>query len=175
MQSGNGPTILGRYFLGLTRDDVGGLRYLWSSNTINNEMADPNSLLQVPPPQPSLVLTSNLSVLQAAALTNNQAALQALFPTLQITSATNLGFAFVLTTNIVAVVTPVNGGYYGQMQTNLVPEITTNLLPLCLPIPLGMWSQIFPLRTGACSSPIRPPSICWCPPISAVSALYPMP
>jgi hypothetical protein len=127
--SGNGPNIDGRYFLGLTRDDVGGLRYLWSSNSINNEMVDPNSLLQAPPSQPSLVVTSNLAVLQAAALTNNQTALQALFPALEITSATNLGFGFVLTTNIVAVVTPVNGGYYGQMQTNLVPEVTTNLLP----------------------------------------------
>jgi hypothetical protein len=127
--SGLGPTEFGRYYLGLTRDDVGGFRYLLSTNTINTETVDSNSLLEAPPPQASIVITSNLAVLSQAALTNNEAALLALFPSLQITSATNLGYAFVYTTNLVTNVTPVNEGYVGQMQTNIITVVTSNALP----------------------------------------------
>jgi hypothetical protein len=123
------PSYLGRYYLGLTKDDIGGLRYLWSTNTINNEMVEPNSLLQVAPQQASLIITSNLSVLNATALTNNEAALLAIFPFLQITSTTNLGFAFVFTTNFTTNVTPVLGQPYGTFQTNVVATVTSNALP----------------------------------------------
>ena len=129
--NGDDPTLLGRYYLGLTRDDIGGFRYLLSSNTIATESIEPESLLQVPPAQPSLVVTSNLSVLQAAALTNNQAALQALFPTLQITSATNLGYSFVLSTNFVLVTNPPPPTSPAGTPPTIVlePVVVTNLLP----------------------------------------------
>ena len=129
--TGISPLFSGRYFLGLTRDDVGGLRYLWSSNTINNEMVDPNSLLEATPAQPSIVVTSNLVQLQSDALTNNQAALQALYPTLQITTAQSTGFGFVPVTNFIVVTNgpPVGSPAGTPPTTNLVPVVTSNAVP----------------------------------------------
>jgi hypothetical protein len=129
VESKIGPTVFGRYYVGLTRDDIGGLRYLWSSNTINNESVEPDSLLQVVPQQASLIVTSNLALLNSVALTNNEAALLAIFPFLQITSTTNLGFASIFTTNFTTNVTPVVGEPYGTFQTNIVATVTTSSLP----------------------------------------------
>jgi hypothetical protein len=130
--NGLDPTTLGRYYLNFTRDDIGGFRYLWSSNTINTESVDSNSVLQSVPPQPTLIVTSNLAVLENA-LTNNLAGLEALFPTLQITSSPFLYYSNVLATNFVlftnyqaCVGQPV--GCIPPVTTS--PVVTTNFIPI---------------------------------------------
>jgi hypothetical protein len=92
---------VGRFYTGLTRDDVGGLRYLLATNRINVETAEANSLLVVS--NNAFVTTSNLSALFLAGLTNNPAALQALFPGLIIVSNSSF-FTNIVTTNVVATI-----------------------------------------------------------------------
>ena len=95
--------IFGQYYTSLTRDDIGGLRYLLSFTNLNTEATETNtpSFLVVSNNSESLLVTSDLSTLIAQARTNNPAALQALFPTLQIVSFTST-FTNVVSTNIVA-------------------------------------------------------------------------
>jgi hypothetical protein len=58
---------VGRFFTGLTRDDVAGLRYLLSSNNINTEVAGPGgSLLTTNISTPIVVTTLPLSLLAQA-------------------------------------------------------------------------------------------------------------
>lgn len=123
-------TPIGRFYLGLTRDDIGGFRYLLSSNTIATESTEPESLVQVPTP-PSIVITSNLAQLQSDALTNNQAALQALYPTLQITSSQSTGFGFVPVTNFVVVTNPPPP----RSPAGTPPTITTNPVVTSVSVP----------------------------------------
>jgi hypothetical protein len=124
------PSLLGKYYFGLTRDDIGGLRYLLSSNTIVTEQVV-GAALQLPGTVPSIILTSNLAQLNSDALTNNQAALQALYPTLQITSSTPLGEGFVPVTNFVVVTNePAPTSPAGTP-----PTITTNPVVTTVPIP----------------------------------------
>jgi len=92
----------GLFYTGLTRDDVGGLRYLLATNRLKVESAEANSLL-VDTNNFQTVVTSNLSALFLAGLTNNPAALQALFPGLIIVSNTSF-FTNVVTTNVVATI-----------------------------------------------------------------------
>jgi hypothetical protein len=79
---GNGLSVfdVGHYFTGLTRDDVGGLRYLLKTNNMNTETAGPGTLVYTTNRTPQLLYTSNLNLLAAAALTNDAATLQALYP-----------------------------------------------------------------------------------------------
>ena len=91
----------GSFFTGLTRDDVGGLRYLLRTNNMNVESVAPNSLIFETNFNAQLLVTSNLTLLQAQALTNNAAALSVLYPGLVITSTTNT-FVNVWTTNVTA-------------------------------------------------------------------------
>ena len=131
-------TELGRYYLNLTRDDVGGFRYLWSSNTINTESVEPESLLQLPPPQPTLITTSNLATLIAAEQTNSPAQLAALFPNIIISSSTFLYFSNVVTTSTISYYTnspigPANSPAILVYAT----VVTTN------PIPIPIYSYTF--------------------------------
>jgi hypothetical protein len=123
-------TLIGKFYLGLTRDDVGGFRYLYSTNTIVEEQV-PGSALQLPGIMPAIVLTSNLSQLQSDALTNGPAALQALYPTLQITSTNPGGLASVLVTNFIVVTNgPPPGSVAGTPSTtNLEPVVTSIFVP----------------------------------------------
>jgi hypothetical protein len=91
----------GSFFNGLTRDDVGGLRYLLRTNNMNVESVAPNALIFETNFNAQLLVTSNLTLLQAQALTNNAAALIALYPGLVITSTTNT-FVNIWTTNLTA-------------------------------------------------------------------------
>ena len=79
----------GRYYLGLTRDDVGGLRYLLREKNMNWESPGPTALSLITNTQPQLLFTSNLTLLASQALTNDAATLQALYPGLIVTSSTN--------------------------------------------------------------------------------------
>ncbi len=99
-----GLGIGGLFYTGLTRDDVGGLRYLYRTNNMNFESAGPNTVEFVTNTTPQLITSSNLTFLSDAALTNDPAALQALFPGLQIVTSSNY-FTYVPVTNIVATFT----------------------------------------------------------------------
>jgi hypothetical protein len=92
----------GFFYTGLTRDDVGGLRYLLGTNNVNLETAGANTLTFVADQSSSqLVFPSNLTTLAAQALTNNAATLGALYPNLLITASTNT-FVNVQVTNVTA-------------------------------------------------------------------------
>jgi hypothetical protein len=93
---------LGQFFLGLTRDDVGGLRYLLRTNNMNVESAGDNTFTVVTNNNVlQLLVTSNLTDLIIAARTNTAAELEDLFPGLVVAATTN-SFTNVVTTNITA-------------------------------------------------------------------------
>jgi hypothetical protein len=70
----------GNYYTGLTYDDVGGLRYLLSTNNINFENPTPGSALEVTNSQLQLLQTSDLAALLEFSKTNPPAAVLAAFP-----------------------------------------------------------------------------------------------
>ena len=92
--------LFGGYYTGLTRDDVGGLRYLLRAGNMNIENAGPDTVTFVTNNAIQLLYTSNLTVLAEAAYVNDAAALTALFPGLQIASTTQV-FTNLVTTNTV--------------------------------------------------------------------------
>lgn len=91
----------GRFFTGLTRDDVGGLRYLYDTNNYNTEASSSDSLLRYTNQFSQLLVTSNLATLVAQSLTNDPVALSNLYPGLVINGFTNF-FTNVITTNFFA-------------------------------------------------------------------------
>ena len=93
----------GEYMTGMTRDDVGGLRYIYGPTNINWEAMSSDSVMfytNVAGGQ-QLLLTSNLTLLASQALTNNAAALLALYPNLSILATTNI-FTNIWVTNLTA-------------------------------------------------------------------------
>ena len=95
----------GEFYIDLTRDDVGGLRYMLRTNNMNVEAVDTNAVqiattgtngssLQV-------IVTSSLNELAQAAATNAPAQFQALFPNIQI-SGFSSSFQLVVSSNVVA-------------------------------------------------------------------------
>lgn len=91
---------VGGYYNGLTRDDVAGLRYLMRTNNINIENAGTNTITFITNNAPQQLFTSNLFEFVSAALTNNAAALGALYPNLVINSTTPV-FTNVVTSTVV--------------------------------------------------------------------------
>lgn len=87
-ESGLGGLQIGGYYTGLTEDDAAGLRYLMSSNNIDFEIPTAGSQMEVTDTNGAIatIVTSDLAALLEFAQTNPPAALQAAFPTLQITS-----------------------------------------------------------------------------------------
>jgi len=117
----------GAYATGLSRDDVGGFRYLYRTNNMNVETVTSDSLL-FQTNAAELLVSSNLTLLQAQALTNNAATLVALYPNLVITSTTNT-FSLVYVTNVIPVFTtppwaPV-GTFFLSFVTNRTPTVQT--------------------------------------------------
>lgn len=90
---------LGGYYTGLTRDDIGGLRYLISTNNINPESAGADTTEFYTNSQPAVITSQDLNLFTAQAATNGPAALTALYPGLIINSTTN-SFGLTVTTNI---------------------------------------------------------------------------
>lgn len=68
----------GKFFTGLTRDDVGGLRYLLRANNYNWESPGPTSVSLVTNPVPQLLQTLSLGTLADLALYSSDADLAAL-------------------------------------------------------------------------------------------------
>ena len=121
--------VPGRYYTGLTRDDVGGLRYLMATNRMNVENVPTNTLQLSTNQTPQILVTSNLAVFSAQALTNNPAALLAIYPNLIITS-TNYSFTNFVTAQPYVVYTPVPGAPYGTIAATLGTNYTTNVQAL---------------------------------------------
>lgn len=129
----------GSFYTGLTRDDVGGLRYLLSTNNIVTEdpatgslltTATTNSLSKIPFPfntnSPSDNYgTFNLGALLAASTTNDPVTLQALFPGV-IVASTVTNLAYVTNYTIVAYFTNFIGSAAGNPPTLV---IATNAQP----------------------------------------------
>jgi hypothetical protein len=92
----------GWFHTGLTRDDFGGLRYLYSTNNMNIEGAGTNTVTFVTDSNTTeLLFTSNLTTFAGQALTNDPAALQTLYPNLNIGSVSNI-FTNIWVTNYTA-------------------------------------------------------------------------
>src|SRR5258706_3010501 len=103
-ETDEGVIRYGFFNTGLTRDDAGGLRYLLRTNNMNWENVTSDTAEFVTNSNPQLLTTTSLALLQAQALTNGPAALQALFPNLVINSFSNT-FTVLTVTNFVPVFT----------------------------------------------------------------------
>jgi hypothetical protein len=100
-----GDEAFGIFFTGLTWDDVGGLRYLYTSNNVNFEDLPPGTFAEtINSNTPTLLTTSNLNSLVSAALTSDPATMQTLFPGLELAS-TNYYFSNVVAPVITAYLT----------------------------------------------------------------------
>jgi hypothetical protein len=128
-QTAAGSLQTGFFYTGLTRDDLAGLRCLYTSTNINTESAPSNSTalsgggLTITNLNDKFVLTtSNLTLLTLASLTNNPAALQALYPGLVISSViTNFNGTFTYTfANVVIYTLVTNSLVHYQIQTTTI-------------------------------------------------------
>ncbi|SPE54972.1 putative Ig family protein [Verrucomicrobia bacterium] len=122
-------TPFGAFLTDLTRDDVGGLRFLLSTNTINFESAGTFTLAQTTNTTPQLLITSNLTLFAQQALTNSDAALLALYPGLVLAAPASNSFVLQPVTTLTAYFTNLPwepaGFFTVAFTTNitLVPEI----------------------------------------------------
>lgn len=131
---GNNPPVaslldsvaIGYFVNGLTRDDVAGLRYLISSNSLQTEVPALGSLLEnTNLSTVQLLYSSNLTALALNSLTNPPAGLQAQFPGLGIGSVSNY-YALVITTNVTIYLTNLIGSPYGTLSTVVAFNTATN-------------------------------------------------
>ena len=178
------PNILyyGMFHSSLTRDDIGGLHYLYSTNRIQVEPSPPDALLFQTNLTTTLLVSSNLTLLAAQALTNDAPTLQTLFPGLVVISSTNY-FSNIFITNLVAYFTNSPFAPFGTLpqlafQTNVTATvlqifqhtfgnlITFSNTPLggVVPIPLTTlpaptnlaWVSVQTTSTALSNSPFAP-------------------
>lgn len=120
---------VGGYYTGLTRDDVGGIRYLYRTNNMNVESTGATTLTVATNFNATqLLFTSNLTLLVNQALTNSAAQLQVLYPNLVIGSTTEI-YTNVVSTNVFFFFTNYPWAPAGTVvlafQTNLTTNVTT--------------------------------------------------
>jgi len=121
----------GSFYTGLTWDDVAGLRYLLSTNNINWEATAPSGgvLLSTNVGAQQLLITSNLTTLVTASMTNDPVTLAAMFPGLSVVGlATNYSLGWI--TNYTAYYTNYIGSPYGTppqlvYATSVTPTLVT--------------------------------------------------
>lgn len=106
----------GRFYTGLTRDDVGGLRYLIRRQNRNWESPGPTTVSLITNQTPQLLFTSNLTLFASQAVTNSAAAMQALYPGLGVSWSSNF-WRTVWVTNLVPYFT---NNPYAPVSTNAV-------------------------------------------------------
>jgi hypothetical protein len=107
-----GAIYWGEYYTGLTRDDVAGLRYLFTTNNINWETPAPAaSLLTTNLGLYTFITSSNLNLLLVASQTNPPGTIPTLFPGVTVTAATT-NFVVVATPNVSSSFTINNGQPY---------------------------------------------------------------
>ena len=119
----------GTFYNGLTRDDVGGLRYLLRTNNVNLESAGPNAFVHLTNTTPTLLVTSNLTLLAEQAFTNDAPTLIGLFPNLNILATSNF-FSNVYITNLSGYFTnypwdPIGTPAHLVFTTNVTPTVGT--------------------------------------------------
>ncbi|MCU0770340.1 MAG: hypothetical protein MUE94_01030 [Verrucomicrobia bacterium] len=120
----SGTPYLGSFRRGLTRDDIGGIRYLLSSTNVNWEQTPANSLVVFTNTSQSvLAYPSNAHLFAEQALTNDAGALAALYPGLIITGTSNY-FVNVVETNITTSFAPQP---YAPVGSPPILVYTTNL------------------------------------------------
>ncbi len=97
-------SFYGWFHTGLTRDDIGGLRYLYATNDMNIEAAGTNTVTYVTDTNTTLLLvTSNLTLLAVQSLTNDDAGLLTLYPGLALVPGSTIQwYTNVVTTNLTA-------------------------------------------------------------------------
>ena len=126
----------GGFYTGLTRDDVAGLRYLYSTNYLAFESPTTGSLLVNSSGPggtnygaPFVLYTSNYTAFALSALTNDPVTLSNLFPGLIITSS-SANFFIQYTTNFTAYFTNLIGAPAGSQKLVVVgvgvPAVATN-------------------------------------------------
>lgn len=118
---------IGGFYTGLTRDDVGGLRYLLTTNNINVETSGTGSLL-MNSGTTEVLTSSNLNDLLPAVLTNDPALLPVLFPGLTVSGSTNF-FTVVCTPNVTSSFTSPIGSPAGSQVFTVVTN-GVNCAPL---------------------------------------------
>ena len=108
----------GGFYTGLTRDDVAGLRYLLRAGHVHWEDVPTNSFVFVTNNAPTglqLIVTTNLTLLAAQSLTNDDATLLGLYPGLAIVPGSTIpSFINAVTTNVTAYYTNVPWGPVGS-------------------------------------------------------------
>jgi hypothetical protein len=104
----NNTAFYGYYHVGLTRDDVGGLRYLFNTNIVHNESAGVGTTTFITNNFSQLLATTNFSLFAEQALTNDAPTLLALYPNLVIISSSNF---FARVTNVVITPRLINSPY----------------------------------------------------------------
>ncbi len=133
---GEGTLGYGFFYTGLTRDDVAGLRWLYSTNNYDTpstgylESQAAGSVLfstNFSPSQQQILYTSNYNALVAASLTNDPVTLQGLFPGLQATLIYN-SFSNVVSASMNYVTNYPIGGIAGQGYVGLQTTYTTNIV-----------------------------------------------
>lgn len=119
----------GDFITTLTRDDVGGLRYMWRTNNLNIETVSPGSVLaKTNFLTGQYLFTSNLTLLVEQSLTNSAAALSGLFPGLVVGNSTQIP-TNVVTTNVISYFTnypwsPAGSPPSLAFATNVVTNLT---------------------------------------------------
>jgi hypothetical protein len=120
----------GMFYTYLTRDDVGGLRYLLRTNDLARETAGLRTEEFLTNAAPTLITNQDLNVFAAQARVNDPVALAALYPGLVVTSTITNFFTLAITTNITQ--TLVNSPFdpAGAPPSHVVTKttFTTNLI-----------------------------------------------
>ena len=133
-----GGLQIGGFYTGLTRDDMGGLKYLMSTNNVNYEAPAAGSVLigsttiGVTNLSPQFLLyTSNYNAFWSSARTNSPATLSNLFPGLVIL-ASPYAFTTIATPIVIAYYTNLIGAPYGSPPVLVVRTngYTTNALQI---------------------------------------------
>jgi len=126
----------GAFAVSFSQDDVGCLKYLYRNNNYNFEQSSSDSEMFRTNSNAILLSSSNLTLFAAQALTNNAAALTALYPNLVITGTTNI-FTNLFVTNVTAFVT---NGLPWSPAGSLGVGFTTNIIG---PIPTTLFVHTF--------------------------------
>lgn len=125
-----GAPNIGNYFIGLTREDVGGLRYLYGTNNIAAERLLTDTLIAVTNSQQFVLGTGDLGLLtrQSTNTILSPTQMQTAFPGIQFAAiTTNVGL--VNLTNVVGgniVITPTVTNVYSYVYGNVVTNFVTN-------------------------------------------------
>lgn len=115
---------LGTFYTGLTRDDMGGLRYLINSNNIANEPSGARTIEFETNAQPAILTNQDLHAFSLAAATNDPATLIGLYPGLVINSVSSSFWPPLITTNITEILTNSPYDFAGAAPTH--PLFSTN-------------------------------------------------